>query len=107
MIKNFRTLDSAVLFYQLTRALQLRGALKTQLDRAASSIALNLAEGRGRHTTKDQLRFFNIAMGSVRECQAILTLSGDQETESWQVLDKVASQLFRLIEKSGLAPVTL
>ncbi|MBX7138295.1 MAG: four helix bundle protein, partial [Oligoflexia bacterium] len=42
--------------------------------RATLSIALNLAEGRGKPTRKDQLRFFSIAFGSVRECQAILIL---------------------------------
>ena len=40
-------------------------------------------------------------MGSVRECQAILILTGNQETETWKVLDGVAAQLHRLIQNAG------
>ncbi|MBX7138601.1 MAG: four helix bundle protein, partial [Oligoflexia bacterium] len=43
-------------------------------SRASSSIVLNLAEGAGRATRADQNRFFSIAFGSLRECQAILDL---------------------------------
>ena len=67
-MNDFRTYQLAVRFYHLSAKLNLKGALRSQLDRAASSIALNLAEGRGRRTLKDQKRFFDIAVGSVREC---------------------------------------
>jgi len=68
--------------------------------RAASSIALNLAEGRGRGTKTDQKRFFQIAMGSVRECQAILALAELEASHTWKLLDSVAAQLYRLL-RSG------
>ena len=73
-MKNFRTFHLAVAFYRQARLVQIPGHLKSQLLRAASSIGLNLAEGRGRHTKSEQLNFFNIAMGSLRECQAVLVL---------------------------------
>ena len=95
-MKNFRTFDSAVEFYRLTRSLRLSARLKDQLNRAASSIALNLAEGRAKASLTDQLRFFNIAMGSLRECQAILILSSLEGSSAWQTLDKLAAQLFCL-----------
>ena len=47
-------------------------------DRAASSLVLNLAEGRGCGTKADQRRFFHMAFGSVRECQAILDISPER-----------------------------
>ena len=45
--------------------------LKDQLNRAASSIPLNLAEGCGRIQTEDRKRFYSIARGSATECAAI------------------------------------
>ena len=46
-------------------------AIKDQLNRAASSIPLNLAEGCGRIQTEDRKRFHSIASGSATECAAI------------------------------------
>jgi len=38
-----------------------RNAAYDQLDRASTSIALNIAEGNGKFTPKDRCRFFDIA----------------------------------------------
>ena len=43
-----------------------------QLDRASTSIPLNIAEGNGRFTSADRCRFFDIARGSSLECAAAL-----------------------------------
>ena len=43
-----------------------------QLDRASTSIPLNIAEGNGRFTPADRCRFFDIARGSTLECAAAL-----------------------------------
>ncbi len=47
-------------------------AIYKQLDRAASSVPLNIAEGNGKFTAKDRCHFFDIACGSVLECAACL-----------------------------------
>jgi four helix bundle protein len=47
---------------------------KDQLGRAALSIALNIAEGSGRSTAKDQKHFFVMANGSLREVEALLDM---------------------------------
>lgn len=51
------------------------GFLSDQLNRAALSIAANLAEGNGRFTRPDRKNFFGIARGSIQECVPLLELS--------------------------------
>jgi four helix bundle protein len=49
-----------------------RSALADQLDRAAVSIALNIAEGAGEFARREKARFYRIARRSATECAAIL-----------------------------------
>lgn len=49
--------------------------LVDQLNRAALSIATNIAEGNGRFTTRDRKNFFGIARGSVQEYIPLLELA--------------------------------
>ena len=100
-MKNFRTFNYAVEFYKEIRALKLPRHEHEQCQRAALSIALNLAEGRGKATTKDQVKFFSIAFGSVRECQAILILNDLQNSGYWTSLDKVAGSLYKLMKNAA------
>lgn len=50
------------------------GATKTrdQLDRSATSVPLNIAEGNGKQTGKDRCQYFDIACGSALESAAAL-----------------------------------
>ncbi len=43
-----------------------------QLDRASTSIPLNIAEGNGKRTTKDRCRYLDTSRGSAFECAASL-----------------------------------
>ena len=70
--------EMAIELYQEIANLSLKNPIKDQLNRAALSIALNLAEGRGRVTRKDQKRFYAIALGSIRETQVLVKIIGDQ-----------------------------
>jgi four helix bundle protein len=80
------------------------GFLVDQLNRAALSIAANIAEGNGRFTTRDRKNFFGIARGSVQECVPLLELahrrnllpSGDHERLKSQ-LEEIARMLSGLI----------
>ncbi len=94
MLQNFRSFQLAVEFYQQAQGVKLPYHLKDQLNRAASSIALNLSEGSGKDSRKDRRRFYRIAFGSVRECQAIFELSPNQTIQP--VLDNLAAHVFKL-----------
>ena|SRR5438105_709647 len=50
-------------------------ALAAQLRRAVYSVALNIAEGSGRHGAREGRRFFDMARASLNEVEAILELA--------------------------------
>ena len=54
-----------------------RYGLCSQFQRAAVSIAANIAEGYKKLSKSDKLRFFNISQGSLEECRYYCLLSRD------------------------------
>lgn len=54
-----------------------RFGLCSQFQRAAVSIAANIAEGYKKLSKADKLRFFNISQGSLEECRYYCVLSKD------------------------------
>ena len=51
--------------------------LISQMQRASSSIPTNIAEGSGRNTKKEYIRYINIANGSLYELETQLLLTED------------------------------
>jgi four helix bundle protein len=82
------------------------GNVKDQLDRASTSIALNIAEGNGKYAPKDRCRFFDIAHGSALECAAGLDvlvakrkLNAEQALPGMERLQRLVRMLIGLIKK--------
>jgi four helix bundle protein len=73
-LKNFLTYTWALEFYREVVKIKTNNILKDQLQRAALSVVLNLAEGAGRWSRKDQTRFYRMALGSFREVEACLDI---------------------------------
>ena len=96
MLKNFRAYQLSKELYFQCEKLRMKDFLKLQLLRASSSICLNLAEGSGKLSKKDQKRFYSIAMGSLREVQAILEISSSPQ-EAQELANKLGGLVFKLI----------
>jgi four helix bundle protein len=95
-LSRFRTYQLSVEFHQRCREYSFPAYLKNQLLRAASSVSLNLAEGSGKPSPKDRLRFYPIAMGSLRESQAALDLAPRECGELKKLADQLGGSLYRL-----------
>ena len=67
--------------------------LSDQLNRAALSIATNIAEGNGRFTKNDRKHFFVIARGSAQECVPLLELARRKQLLSNQKVVDLRNQL--------------
>ena len=77
-----------------------------QVDRASTSIVLNIAEGNGRRSTKQRARFFDDARGSATESAACLDVliakkaaTRERVSEGKQTLLRVVAMLTKLVER--------
>src|SRR5690348_548142 len=70
-----------------------RYGLISQCNRAATSVAANLAEGSSRRSPKDQAHFSEIAYGSLMELACLLVLSCDIGVLSFEAEDKFRSRI--------------
>ncbi len=77
VVQEIRSLIRLV--YELTKILPYdeRRNLKSQLQRSATSVLLNIAEGSSRQSRKEFARFINISIGSLVEVDAILNIMED------------------------------
>lgn len=96
-MKNFRTLELAIEFYEKTEELELKGHMRDQLSRAASSISLNLSEGNAKRTVKEKRRYYHTAYASTHECKTILRLIKNKDMELEERLDKLGASIYRLM----------
>jgi len=93
---------------QILRSIPKSLAAHDQLDRASTSIPLNIAEGNGKFTPDDRCRFFDTARGSALEsaaCLDVLTaknhVTQEQTAEGKAVLLEIVSMLVGLIKSNS------
>ncbi|MEP6777324.1 MAG: four helix bundle protein [Chthoniobacterales bacterium] len=72
-------------------------AAKDQLDRASTSIPLNIAEGNGKFSTRDRARFLEMARGSALECAACLDVLVVRKLSTFQQVSSAKQQLARIV----------
>jgi len=83
-------------------------AARDQLDRASTSILLNIAEGNGKRSKVDRCRYLDIARGDALECAACLDLLvikkllvPERAAEGKTLLVGIVSMLVGLLDTFG------
>lgn len=96
MATGFRTLDIAIEFAQACGVARLPRHLQEQLNRCASSVALNLAEGSAKSSRADRYRSYRIALGSFREAETILRIADIKSAQLKVLTRKLAGHITNL-----------
>jgi four helix bundle protein len=74
-----------------------KAAAKDQLDRASTSLPLNIAEGNGKFSSADRARFLEIARGSALECAACLDVLVVRKLIATERIVPAKEQLVRVV----------
>lgn len=74
-----------------------KAAAKDQLDRASTSIPLNIAEGNGKFSNADRARFLEIARGSALECAAGIDVLGARKLIYSERIIPAKERLVRIV----------
>jgi four helix bundle protein len=71
--------------------------LLDQIQRASSSISLNIAEGAGEFSKKEKARFYRIAKRSATECAAILDVGLRLKVIDQEIHDEGRAKLISIV----------
>ena len=82
---------------ELISKVDVKAAVKDQLDRASTSVPLNIAEGNGKFAIKDRCRFLDFARGSALECAASLDVLVAKKLSEEAVVRAGKEQLFEIV----------
>jgi four helix bundle protein len=82
---------------ELLAQISAKAAAKDQLDRASTSIPLNIAEGNGKFSTVDRARFLEIARGSALECAACLDVLAVRKLVAAERILPAKERLVRIV----------
>ena len=83
-----------------------RAYLSDQLQRAALSISLNIAEGAGEYAVDEKARFYRMAKRSATECAGVLDvcqrlrlIEEDRYIKGRELLIGIVSMLIKMVQK--------
>ena len=103
-----KALSFLVWFEQVLSDVEKKYSVYNQLERASTSIALNIAEGNGKFSSKDRCKYFDISRGSSLECAGgidILVIKGllsaERGNEGKIMLSEIVSMLVGLIKSNS------
>lgn len=112
LIAYQRSIRFVVWANRLLERVPARLSVRDQLDRASTSIPLNIAEGNSKYTAPDRCRYFDTARGSALECAACLDVlvakghvTPDEAREGKAVLHDTVCLLLGLVR--SIAPQRL
>jgi four helix bundle protein len=83
---------------ELLNEIAAKAAAKDQLDRASTSIPLNIAEGNGKFSGKDRARFLEVARGSALECAACLDVLVARKLADPKQIESAKENLVRIVQ---------
>ena len=72
-------------------------SVHNQLDRASTSISLNIAEGNEKYTSADRCRYFDSARGSALECAACLDVLVAKKKVGEDRVRRGKDQLYQIV----------
>jgi|ERR1041384_3707584 four helix bundle protein len=78
--------------------IETKAAAKDQLDRASTSIPLNIAEGNGKFSARDRARFIEMARGSALECAACLDVLRVRRLTGAEEIAAPKEKLVRIVQ---------
>ena len=111
MRKNNRNYQIAIEFVVLADGIVVqlprgRGYLSDQLQRAALSISLNIAEGAGEYSVEEKARFYRMAKRSATECAGILDvcqrlqlINEQHQTKGRELIIRIVSMLVKMVRR--------
>lgn len=105
MLHQFDVYRVAQSFHWSCIELRLHRVHRDQIFRASSSIVLNIAEGAGKRTLEEKRKHYAHALGSLRECQAILDLERIANREIRNLMDRLGAMLHRLSKEKSKVSV--
>jgi four helix bundle protein len=73
-------------------------AAKDQVDRASTSIPLNIAEWNGKFSARDRARFLEMARGSALECAACLDVLVARKLADRSAVEVAKANLVRIVQ---------
>ena len=81
----------------LLNEITVKAAAKDQLDRASTSLPLNIEKGNGKFSDADRSRFLEIARGSALECAACLDVLVVRKLIATERIASAKEQLVRVV----------